>query len=87
MTQTTMYTLEGVEEQTLTLPEGSSVITGMIKNDNLCIWVKEDPDATRISKTFKFFDTKDNGYAAGYHYVCTILVDDDRHEDHLFMQK
>jgi hypothetical protein len=87
MTQTTTYNLSWVKEQTLNLPEGSTVITGMIKDSNLCVWVKEDPAANRISKTFKFFDTKDDGYAAGYHYVCTVLVDDGTHEANIFMQK
>ena len=87
MSETNTYNLLWVEEQTLDLPEGSTVITGMIKGDNVCIWVKEDPTAARVSRTFKFFNTKDSGYAAGYHYVCTVLVDDDRHEDHVFMQK
>jgi len=89
MTQTTMYNLAWVPEQTVNLPEGSSVITGMIKNGVPTIWVKEDSAATRVPKMFKGFKTKEDGYAAGWHYVCTVLVPEEHggNESNLFMQK
>jgi hypothetical protein len=86
MTQTTTYNLTWVKEQTLSLPEGSTVITGMIKDSNLCVWVKEDSSAIRVSKEFKMFETKDEGYTAGYHYVCTVIAPDGG-QPNIFMQK
>ena len=88
MTQTTMYNLAWVQEQTVNLPERSTVITGMIKNGVPTIWVKEDA-AAPAPKLFRFFETKDEGYTAGWHYVCTVLVPEELggDESNLFMQK
>ena len=89
MTSTVTYKLNWVQDQMVSLPEGSTVITGMIKDGVPCVWVKEDSSATRVSKEFRFFETKDEGYNAGYHYVCTVLVPDEHggDESNLFMQK
>lgn len=89
MTQTVTYKLAWVQDQMVNLPEGSAVITGMIKDGVPTVWVKEDSSATRVAKEFRFFETKDEGYAAGYHYVCTVLVPDEHGGDqsNLFMQK
>ena len=83
-----MYNLAWVQEQTVNLPEGSTVITGMIKNGVPAIWVKEDT-AAPAPKQFRFFETKDEGYTAGWHYVCTVLVPEEHggDESNLFMQK
>lgn len=89
MTQTVTYTLLWVQEQTVNLPEGSTVITGMIKDGSPTVWVKEDSSAPRVPKQFKFFEFKEQGYDAGWHYVCTVLVPDEHggDESNLFMQK
>jgi hypothetical protein len=89
MAQTVTYNLLWVQEQTVNLPEGSTVITGMIKEGVPTVWVKEDSSANRVPKQFRFFETKDEGYAAGWHYVCTVLVPDEHGGDqsNLFMQK
>ena len=87
MTQTTMYNLAWVQEQTVNLPEGSTVITGMIKNGVPAIWVKENT-AAPTPKQFRFFETKDEGYTAGWHYVCTVNIPDPvGDQSNLFMQK
>jgi hypothetical protein len=86
MTQTVTYDLTWTKTQTVSLPEGSSVITGMVKDSALRIWVKEDSLATRVSKEFKMFETKDEGYAAGYHYVCTVIGPDGG-QPNIFMKK
>jgi hypothetical protein len=83
-----MYNLAWVQEQTVNLPEGSTVITGMIKNEVLTIWVKEEVAAASTPKQFRFFETKDEGYTAGWHYVCTVFLPDPvGDQSNLFMQK
>jgi hypothetical protein len=86
MTQTVTYDLTWTGVQTVNLPEGFSVITGMVKDGALRIWVKEDSSAIRVSKEFKMFETKDEGYTAGYHYVCTVIAPDGG-QPNIFMQK
>jgi hypothetical protein len=89
MTQTVKYELTWDETQTVNLPNESTVITGMIKDTKLCIWVKEDSSANRVAKHFKFFDNKDDGYANDLHYVCTVAIPDSHGggQGSLFMQK
>jgi|APCry1669189034_1035192.scaffolds.fasta_scaffold116164_3 hypothetical protein len=88
MTETITYNLSWTLEQTVNLPEGSTVITGMIKDSVPTIWVKQDPTATLVPKQFKFFETKDEGYTAGWHYVCTVNIPDPvGDQSNLFMQK
>jgi hypothetical protein len=88
MTQTVKYELSWDENQTVNLPIESTVITGMVKDTKLCIWVKEESSAL-VAKNFKFFDNKDHGYAADMHYVCTVFIPDSHGggQGSLFMQK
>jgi hypothetical protein len=76
MKQTVKYQLNFNNVQMVDLPEGSTVLTGMIKENQLTIWVSEESTAPKSLREFKFFETKDAGFAADYHYVCTVFQGD-----------
>lgn len=51
------YQLKTTEQQTITTPVGSEILSLQIQNDNPCLWVKVDTNNEVGDRTFATFGT------------------------------
>lgn len=67
------YTLKPTEMQDIELPIDAEILTVQAQKDEVCIWVKLDPDKPKVYRTFAVFGTGWNIVSnANLKYIGTV---------------
>ncbi|MEN6293881.1 MAG: hypothetical protein ABFD07_17925 [Methanobacterium sp.] len=79
------YTLESKEMQDIELPEDAEVLTVQNQNGNICMWVRLDPTAPKVYRTFGVFGTGWNVITgSNFKYIGTVQLDGGAFVFHIF---
>lgn len=70
------YPLTPREIQDVTMPEGAEILTVQNQKEQVCLWAKVDPNATKVVRTFAVYGT---GWEvitnAEFRYIGTVQLE------------
>ena len=74
-------------EVQIEIPLGGEILSCLTQDDEVCIWVKVDPNARLVTRSFKTIGTGHEFKDEYLHYVGTVLIFNGTLVFHLFELK
>lgn len=71
----------------LEIPLGGEILSCLTQDDEVCIWVKVDPNARLVTRSFKTVGTGHQFRDEHTHYIGTVLIFNGTLVFHLFELK